>query len=142
MVLSGVVLGFAPVVAFAQLGLSGSSSTCDNNLSTSGTLFTLICKIGTLLNAIVPIMIALGVVYFIWGVVTLVIADDEEAKAAGKNRVIYGIIGLAVIIGLWGLVQILSNTFGLNNDQDFVVPTLPVVIPGGNGNSGGNNSGF
>lgn len=129
MVLSSVVLGFAPVVAFAQLQLGGSNSVCTGNLQTTGTLFTLLCKVGTLLNAIVPIMIALGVVYFIWGVVTLVIADDEEAKAAGKNRVIYGIIGLAVIIGLWGLVRVLSNTFGLNNTQNFTVPTLPVVLP-------------
>jgi len=48
-------------------------------------------------------LLALGVVYFVWGVVTYVIASDEEAKKTGRDRIIYGIIGLAVIIGVWVL---------------------------------------
>lgn len=89
-------------------------------------LTTFICKIGDILNIIVPILIALGVIYFIWGVITYVISDDEEAKQAGRNRIIFGIIGLAVIIGLWGLVRILTNTFGIENEgQEITYPTTP-----------------
>ena len=54
-----------------------------------------------------------------------VIASDEEAKTAGRDKIIYGIIGLAVIIAVWGLVKILTNTFGLNNTQNIVYPTVP-----------------
>jgi len=48
-------------------------------------------------------------------VVRYVIADSEEVKAKGKDTMIYGIIGLAVIIGMWGLVGIVIRTFGINN---------------------------
>ena len=129
MVLSGFVLGFAPLVALAQVTNNGTTATCDPTLATSGTLFTLLCRFGQLLNAVVPVLIALGVLYFVWGVVTYVIASDEEAKKKGRDRIIFGIIGLAVVIGLWGLVNLLRNTFGLNNSQRFDVPTVPIVQP-------------
>ena len=126
-VLSGLVLGFAPVVALAQLVTTGSTSQCDPTLNSSGTLFTLLCRFGQLLNSIVPVLIALGVVYFVWGVISYVVSNDEEAKQKGRNRIIYGVIGLAVIIGLWGLVNLLRNTFGLNNQQGVTLPTVPII---------------
>jgi hypothetical protein len=130
MILSGFVLVLAPVVALAQVSTGGSTSVCDSTLATSGTMFTLLCRFGQLLNAVVPVLIALGVLYFVWGVITYMIAQEEEAKKAGRNRIIYGIIGLAVIIGIWGLVNLLRNTFGLNNTQNVTIPTVPIVIPG------------
>ncbi len=71
--------------------------------------------IGDILGYILPVLLALGVVYFVWGVVTYVIADGEEAKKKGKDMIIYGIIGFAVIISLWGLVGIVVRTFRTNN---------------------------
>ena len=123
MVLSGMVLMAAPpMVAFAQN--VGGINTCEPGAPVRD-LQTFICKIGDILNIIVPILIALGVVIFIWGVLTYVIASDEEAKSAGRNRIIWGIIGLAVIVGLWGLVRILTNTFGVQNTGEITFPTVP-----------------
>lgn len=121
-VLSGFVLSLAPVVVLAQV-TGGTPTVC-----TSGAITTLqgvLCKVSEILNAVIPVLIALGVVYFIWGVITYVISSDEEAKTAGRNRIIYGIIGLAVIVGLWGLVNILKNTFGLGNVQNINYPSVP-----------------
>jgi hypothetical protein len=71
----------------------------------------LILQFKDILNSIVPVLVALGIVYFVWGVVQYVIADGEEAKKKGKDRIIYGVIGFAVIVSLWGLVNIVVNTF-------------------------------
>ena len=122
-VLSSLALSMAPVAAFAQVSVTGATSTGCN----TSDLFGLLCRIGSLINAVVPVLIALGVVYFVWGVITYFIASDEEAKASGRSRIIFGIIGLAVIIGLWGLVNILTNTFGVNNNVHITAPTVPVV---------------
>jgi len=80
----------------------------------TNTIADIITKISGILGSLLPLLISLGVVYFIWGVVQYVIADGEEAKDKGKNKIIYGIIGFAVIIGLWGLVNIIVVTFGLS----------------------------
>jgi hypothetical protein len=92
-------------------GGSNSVDTCD-----SGSLGGFFCKIGELLNSAIPVLVALGVVYFVYGVVTYVINDDEEAKQKGRDRILYGVIGLAVILSLWGLVYLVLNTFDISGD--------------------------
>ena len=77
------------------------------------TIGNILYQIGYLLNLVIPVLLSLGLVYFIWGVVTYVIGDNEEAKKAGRDRIIFGVIGLAVIVGVWGLVFLVVNTFGL-----------------------------
>jgi hypothetical protein len=104
---------FTPIMVFAQT----TGGSCDSRTG----LAKMICQVTQLLNSIIPLLIALGVVIFIWGVVMYVIADGEEAKKKGKDRMIWGIIGFSVIIGLWGLVILLLNTFGLGGA---VAPTL------------------
>ena len=141
--LSGLVLASAPVLALAQNTPSfggATSGSCNVTLGNNGSdLFGLLCKFGQLMNAVVPVLIALAVLYFVYGVVSYVISDDEEAKSKGRDRIIFGVIGLAVILGLWGLVNLLRNTFGLNNSQTYTLPTVPVIIPSASGNTGGTN---
>jgi len=99
------VLGLTPVVAFA------AATTCAT--AGAGTIEKIVCTIGDLLNILIPVLVVLAIVYFIWGVITYVIASDEEAKKAGRNRIIWGIIGLACIVAVWGLIHILLSTFGV-----------------------------
>jgi hypothetical protein len=82
----------------------------------------LLSYVGCIINrSIIPLIIALAMVMFIWGVVQYVINSDEEAKKEkGKQFMIWGIIGLTVMIGVWGLVRILGNTFGI----EYVIPQL------------------
>lgn len=83
----------------------------------------ILCNISSILNSIIPILLILGVIYFIWGVITYMIGTGEEAKKGGKNKIIYGLIGLVIIVGLWGIVNIVTNTFGIaNQDLNFVNP--------------------
>ena|SRR3989338_3732704 len=66
-------------------------------------------------SAVIPLIFALAVAMFVWGVVQFVIYSDEEAKKAkGKQFMLWGIIALTVMISVWGLVSILGNTFGVN----------------------------
>jgi hypothetical protein len=100
-------------------GIWCSDGTCIPAPATGSTpsvsgIAGLLLKFQQILNAIVPVLVALGVVFFVWGVVQYVIAGGEEAKKKGKDRIIYGLIGFAVIVGLWGLVNIVVNTFGLS----------------------------
>ncbi|OGI60557.1 hypothetical protein A2641_03425 [Candidatus Nomurabacteria bacterium RIFCSPHIGHO2_01_FULL_37_25] len=123
-VLSGFVLGLAPVMALAQVTTGGTSTNCAS--VGTGTIEAILCKIAQLFTQIVPIIIILGVIYFVWGVISYVIGDDAEAKKKGRDRIIFGIIGLAVIVTVWGLVKILTNTFGIDtNPQTITFPTTP-----------------
>ncbi|MFA6523916.1 MAG: pilin [Candidatus Paceibacterota bacterium] len=117
-ILSGFGLVFAPLLAFAQ-----QSNGCVNAIP--GTIQKVICTIGNILDTVIPVLIVLGIVYFVWGVVQYVMASEEEAKKVGRERMIYGIIGLVVIVGMWGLVGIVTNTFNLSGTTTYTIPTSP-----------------
>lgn len=114
-ILSSVGLVLTPFLALAQTLSCGIP----------GDLFYTLCKISGLLNSVVPVLIALGVVYFIWGVVSYVLGSDEEAKKKGRDKMIYGLIGIVVIVSIWGLVSILKSTFGVTNTVDVAIPCIP-----------------
>jgi len=103
------LLGLMPVLASAQ-------QTIDNFIT--GTF-------ATFLGNLVPIFITIGVLYFIWGVIMYVIADDEEAKSSGKNRMIWGLIGMFVIVSFWGLINVLQTTLGVQNDSADTIDINP-----------------
>ena len=104
-------LTFAPFIAFG----AGVNSIED-----------LIFVVGDILLRIVPVLIGIAVVFFLIGVIRYITAgEDEEKRTAGRNMMIYGIIGLFVMISVWGLVNILKGTFRLDENLNF-----PNPIPG------------
>jgi len=81
-------------------------------------------------KTVIPLLFAVAMVIFIWGVVQFVInGDDTEKKEKGRTFMIWGIVGLTVMVGVWGLVAVVANTFGINGR---VLPQLP---NGGNSNT-------
>lgn len=129
--LAGLAVGFGstlvvPLIALAQVGNTGNNAkiACASGAQVTS-IQTFICKLDDILSALVPFLVALGIIYFVWGVVTYVIASDEEAKKTGRNRMIYGIIGLVVIVAVWGIVNWVTNSFGGVGNTGTI--TLPQV---------------
>ena len=56
------------------------------SMSRMGWLNAVLCKLSEIFRAVVPVLIALGVIYFVWGVITYVIADSEEAKKKEETQ--------------------------------------------------------
>lgn len=68
-------------------------------------------------GTLVPVLFAVGFLVFLWGAFKFFIlgAANGEAKDEGKTLMIYGLIGFAVMVSVWGLVNIITGTFGVNN---------------------------
>ncbi len=61
---------------------------------------------------LVPFIIALALLVFLWGVFKTVTAGaDGKKRQEGIAFITYGIIGLAVMISVWSLVYLLTSTF-------------------------------
>ncbi len=76
-------------------------------------LIWLKCIIGA---AIIPLIFTLAFLYFLWGMVMFIKgADDVKKREESKKFIYWGIIGLTVMIAVWGIVQIVTSTFGLGN---------------------------
>lgn len=113
----------SPVLTFAQQG-TGGSNVCDYDIESIAEVFHLFgCILGA---AVIPMLVTLAVVIFIIGVIKYISKADEEAgRKEGKNLMIYGIIGLFVIVSIWGLVGIIQGTFGLGTNV--LIPQLQGV---------------
>lgn len=56
-------------------------------------------------------MIALALVWFMIGMVQFIAGmDSEEKRIAGQKHMLYGIIGLFIMITAFGIMQIICNT--------------------------------
>ncbi|MFA7285484.1 MAG: pilin [Candidatus Paceibacterota bacterium] len=85
----------------------------------------LLCRIATILNNVIPVLITLAVIYFIWGVIHYAIARDEDAKTEGRGAMINGLIALMVIVSVWGLVNFIKNFVGLDvADTEISIPCI------------------
>lgn len=61
------------------------------------------------LDAVVPLLITLALIYFIYGVAKFVTAKEAEAKETARDIMIYGAIALFVIVSIWGVVELLQE---------------------------------
>ncbi|MEK7107790.1 MAG: hypothetical protein AAB814_01285 [Patescibacteria group bacterium] len=63
---------------------------------------------------LIPILIGIGLVVFLWGVVRYITAGPDETKRTeARNLMVWGIIGLFVMVGVWGLVSLIGYIFGI-----------------------------
>lgn len=101
------LLLFTPFLASA----AGECTGAETKFDTLGHMFNWISC--TLIEFIVPLLFSLAVVMFIWGIIQYFLnAENEEKRKKGKSFMLWGIIALFVMISMWGLVGVLSNTFG------------------------------
>ena len=71
-------------------------------------------RIKNILYAVIALLFVLVTLYFIWGIVQYISAGgDEEKMKQGKQHMIWGVIGMAVMAAAWGLVKVLIDTFGV-----------------------------
>lgn len=95
-------------------------------LALAATATDVIDTIKNVLNAVVPLLIGVAVVVFLYGVIKYITAGgDPEKRTEARNVMIYGIIGLFVMVAVWGLVAILTSTFGLGGETAPTGPSLP-----------------
>ncbi len=75
-------------------------------------------------NVLVPVIFALAFIVFLWGIFKTYIwsSGDEAEVGKGHKLILWGIIGFVVMVSLWGLVNVVANTFGL---AGYGAPLLP-----------------
>ena len=118
---STLFLWALPLFVFAQfsfnLGLGGQGSNPFLNI---------LSRVKDILDLVVPIVITLALIYFIYGVASYITAGDDEKKAEARDVMIYGTIGLFFIVSIWGIVALLQQFTGVAGSQ----LQRPAAIPG------------
>jgi hypothetical protein len=104
------ITGVAVVVA-AQLIITYIRDMIEGQ---GGELKKMINQILGTLNVFIVLLFSIVTIYFIWGVITYVrAAGDEEAIKKGKQHMIWGIIGMAIMSGAFGIINIIVKYIGV-----------------------------
>ena len=68
-----------------------------------------------LVTPVVQLMFAAAVFFFLWNVFKLItVADQPKEMAEFKSRIMWGIIAIAVMASMWGLVTVIMGSTGLD----------------------------
>lgn len=82
-------------------------------------------RISGIINFTIPILGSLAFVVFLWGIIKFIYSGgDENKRKDAKNYIIYGLIGMFVLVAMWGIFQIVLNTFFGGS------PGAPLKLPG------------
>lgn len=106
------LLALSPILTFAQ---------------DLGKVDTLVDNLRVLFSDIVPLIFAVGVIYFLWGLAKFVKTaggGDAKAHEAGRSHMIYGILALVIMVSLYGIINWVSDTADLNNAKGIDLPDL------------------
>jgi hypothetical protein len=114
-----------PVVTFAQ--------QFDPNDNPFRTLLGNI--IGFTNGVLIPFILGIGFLVFVWGMFRYFIAGgaNDEAKEQGKSLMVYATLGFVLIIVFWGIVNLLADSTGFGGQSITDVDGgVPQAAPIGN----------
>lgn len=79
------------------------------------------------LDALMPFLVGLALVFFIIGVLKYIMAQDNESgRTAARQMMVNGIIALFVIVSVWGLVLVIAETINVHPGTPIGnIPQLP-----------------
>jgi len=65
---------------------------------------------------IIPLLGAVAFLVFVWGIARFIKSSGNEKEIKdSKNLIIWGVIGLFVLVAIWGIVVFLRGEFGFND---------------------------
>jgi hypothetical protein len=68
---------------------------------------------------LIPLIFAAAFVLFLWGVLKFMYAADAAKKKESQKLIWYGLIGLFVMVSVWGILKIVGTTLGID----------PIAVP-------------
>lgn len=126
-VLALATLYALPIVVAAQdyYGDLGDAYSGGGGTGNLGPIKNLVASLGEIFNMLIPVLIALAVVIFFWGLITYIWKGAEGHKE-GKNIMIAGLVALFIMVSVWGIIRLAGSALGVQNvNRPDVIPQVP-----------------
>lgn len=90
----------------------------------------LINRFTDLISLIIPLIMSLAVLAFLWGLANYIFHGGNETKRKeGQQFIVWGIIVLFVMVSVWGLVGIVSDTIFGDDSNTTPPPSASPSLP-------------
>ena len=72
----------------------------------------------TIINPLIFLLFALAIVYFLYGVLEFLMnQENEEKKTSGKSHMLWGVVGIVIMLGVWTILSMVQSTIGVPTSQ-------------------------
>ncbi|MBI2409491.1 hypothetical protein HYV30_00400 [Candidatus Kaiserbacteria bacterium] len=71
--------------------------------------------VGVINTVVIPIIFALTFLVFVWGIFRYYFlkSADEKERTNARAFVLWGLVGMILILSIWGLVNVALSTLGI-----------------------------
>lgn len=85
-------------------------------------VLTLIHKINqVIINPLISLIFAAAVLIFLYGVFEYVKgSSSDDARSKGRSHIIWGVVGMFIMISTFSIMNIIMNTIGANRAENGV----------------------
>lgn len=67
-----------------------------------------------IIQPIVVLLLVAGVAYFVWAVAMFIFnSDNPEERKKGTQHLLWGVLGIVIMVGVLGIIRIATSTFGI-----------------------------
>ena len=68
-----------------------------------------------IVNPLIILLIAAASAYFLWGLAQFIMnSDDAAGREEGKRKILWGLIGLTIMVSVSAILNILLGTFDVD----------------------------
>lgn len=72
-----------------------------------------------IINPLIVLLFSIAMAVFLYGVTEFLMgAGNEEKRTEGKQHMIWGVVGITIMMGVYAILNIILRTFNLQNDID------------------------
>jgi hypothetical protein len=81
--------------------------------------------INRFLNAVVPMIITIAIIFFFWGLAQLLLNAGEKRSDAIQTM-IWGVVAIFVMVSIWGIIKLLQSTFKVGDTNPIVPKAIEI----------------
>ena len=87
-----------------------------------------------IINPAILVVFALGFLLFVYGLVEFLWALNDDGRGTrheeGRQHMMWGIVGMLIMVSVYGILDLLDNTFGLDFRNPDVSRANNISMPG------------
>ncbi len=71
-----------------------------------------------IINPLILLVFAGGFFFFVWGLVVFLWNSREgEVTSEGKQHMLWGVVGMFIMVSVYGILTLLTTTFGIDSQK-------------------------
>ena len=72
------------------------------------------------LDPLIFLLFAVATIVFAWGMIKFIVgAEDPTTRKEGKDAILWGVVGMFIMMGVYGIIRVVLNTFNIPSNLYF-----------------------